>query len=71
VVTHYLIDGPGGYTYEASWLLKGRHPHQLLVTIHGPIQFALVGHDFYIKDDEGKMQKLAFISRSIKPADPK
>ena len=30
VVTHYIIDGPGGYTYEASWLVKVRHPQQLL-----------------------------------------
>jgi hypothetical protein len=70
VVTHYVIDGPG-YTYEANRVPSGRHPRQLLVTVHGPIKFALVGHDFYIQDDEGKTQKLIFILRSIKPADAK
>jgi hypothetical protein len=69
VVTHYVIDGPG-YTYEANRVPSGRHPRQLLVTVHGPIKFALVGHDFYIQDDEGKTQKLIFVERALKAQQP-
>ena len=64
-VMHYFVDSPE-YTYEANMLLKGRHPKQLLVTIHGPIKFALIGHDFYVQDDEGKTQKLVFIMREVR-----
>jgi len=64
-VMHYFIEAPG-YTYQANWPLKGRHPRQLLVTVHGPIKFALVGHDFYIKDDEGKTQRLVFVERELR-----
>lgn len=65
LVMHYVIEGPG-YVYQANLLLRGRHPKQLLVTVHGPIQFAMVGHDFYIKDDEGKPQKLIFVGRALR-----
>ncbi|HWB33080.1 MAG TPA: hypothetical protein VG714_07910 [Acidobacteriaceae bacterium] len=69
VVTHYIIDGPNGYSYEVNRLIRGRQK-QLLVTVHGPIKFALVGHDFYIRDDEGKTQKLIFVERVLRTTQP-
>ncbi len=64
VTMHYVIDGPG-YTYQAGMVLGGRNK-QLLVTVRGPIKFALVGHDFYIQDEEGKTKKLVFVTKEIR-----
>lgn len=65
VVTHYLIDGPG-MSYEANWLIRSRRDKQLLVTLRGPIKFALIGHDFYIQDEEGKTRKLVFVAKAVR-----
>ena len=61
----YIVDGTDA-SYEANWIMRHERAKPLLVTVHGPLRYALVGHDFYVQDNEGKTQKLLFVTKTLK-----
>ncbi|MGO8720771.1 MAG: hypothetical protein ACLQMO_16395 [Acidobacteriaceae bacterium] len=64
IIWHYTIDG-GQYIYEAERTTR-RHGKPLNVTINGPVKFAVVGTDLYLRDDAGKVHKLAIVTKTLK-----
>ncbi len=64
IVWHYTIDG-NQYAYQADRTTRGRKK-PLDVTINAPIKFAVVGMDLYLKDEAGKVHKLAIATKTLK-----
>lgn len=64
IIWHYTIDG-GQYIYDAE-RTTNRHGKPLNVTINGPVKFAVVAMDLYMRDDAGKVQKLAIVTKTLK-----
>ncbi len=62
----YVIDG-FGYSYEGRQTLKHSWNKPLNVTVHGPIKYAIKGHDIFILDDDGKTQKLDLVEKFMQP----
>ncbi len=62
-VTHFTLHG-AQFIYHAD---RGTIPRDkpLHVTIHAKVQFAVVGNSIYLKDEEGKVHKLTFVSKEI------
>jgi hypothetical protein len=58
----YTIDG-GVVSYQGRQTLKHPWDHPLNVTVRGPIKYAARGHDLYIRDDDGKTQKLELVGK--------
>lgn len=64
VITHYTIENTQ-YIYQADRTSR-RHDKALDVTINAPVQFAVVGMDFYLRDDAGRVHKLAVVTKTLK-----
>jgi hypothetical protein len=56
VVTHFTLRG-SQYIYHADRDSRV-HDKPLHVTIHGNVEFAVVGRSIYLKDEDGKAHKL-------------
>jgi len=63
VVTHFTLRG-SQYIYHADRDSRVRDK-PLHVTIHGNVEFAVVGRSIYLKDEDGKAHKLALVSREL------
>jgi hypothetical protein len=69
VITHYFIES-SAYIYEADLRSRAKDK-QPPVTVNAPIKFALVGNDFFIRDEDGKEHKLMLMKKTVKsPAGP-
>lgn len=64
IIWHYIINGDR-YIYEGE-RTTNRHGKPLDVTINEPMKFAVVGMDLYMRDDVGKAQKLAIVTKTLK-----
>ncbi len=62
-LTHYVLHGQE-YIYKADRRTTPRDK-PLDVTIHGPINFAVVGAKVYVRDEQGKIHKLALVSKAL------
>lgn len=61
------------FTYEVELTLRHRGDDRPSLTVNGPIKFAIVKSDFFIKDEQGKEFRLILAKKTIKlqPAEPK
>ena len=60
----YLIDA-GEYLYESQEIRKSKDSTPLL-TVNGPVQFAIEKDHVYIKDEEGKEHDTKLIKKTLK-----
>lgn len=64
IVWRYTIES-SLYIYEADRTAR-RRDKALDVTINAPVRFAVVGMDLYVRDDAGKVHKLAIATKTLK-----
>jgi hypothetical protein len=64
-LTYYRVDA-GETVYVVARSLRGRGDRALDVTINRPVQFAIDGNDFYLRDAEGKEHKLTIEKKIAK-----
>jgi hypothetical protein len=60
-VTHFTLRG-SHYIYHADPRVQDKPLH---LTIHENVAFAVVGRSIYLKDEDGKAHKLAFVSKEL------
>ena len=64
-IVQYTIETPQ-YVYEANLVLRRASDSQPLITVNGPIKFAIVKSDFFIQDEQGKQWKLVLAKKTLK-----
>ena len=62
-VTHFTLRG-SQYIYHADRVSRVQDK-PLHLTIHENVEFAVVGRSIYLKDEDGKAHKLAFVSNEL------
>ena len=62
----YVIETPE-YTYEAELTLRDKHDKPPVVTVIGPVKFAVVNSDFFIRDEQGNQFKMKPAKKTLKP----
>jgi len=64
-IVEYTIE-TSQYIYEAHLVLGRASDSQPLITVNGPIKFAIVKSDFFIQDEQGKQWKLVLTKKTLK-----
>jgi hypothetical protein len=64
-IVEYVIETPQ-YVYEAHLVLRRASDSQPLITVNGPIKFAIVKSDLFIQDEQGKQWKLVLTKKTLK-----
>jgi hypothetical protein len=64
VVTAFTLRG-SQYIYHADRASR-MQDKPLHLTIHENVEFAIVGRSIYLKDEDGKAHKLAFVSKELR-----
>jgi hypothetical protein len=67
-IPHYTIE-TDKYINEAI-ANGGSRRRKLAVTINGPLNYALIGNDFYIQDEHGKEHKMTVLKKTLKTPQP-
>jgi hypothetical protein len=61
----------GDYIYTVYARLHwGSFSHRLLLTVGGPVQYAIEGRMLVFIDDEGKQRNLKIIRRALRKSNP-
>jgi len=67
-IVAYVIE-TDTYIYQANLVLRRDKDKRPLVTVHGPIKFAVLKSDFFIQDEQGKEYKLVLDRKTLKDRD--
>jgi len=65
----YAIDA-GNYVYECQEHIKWRWSKPAVLTVNGPVQFAIEKDRLYIKSEDGSEHETKITKKILKPAGP-
>jgi hypothetical protein len=63
-IPHYTIE-TDKYFYEAI-ANGGDRRRRLVLTVNGPLKYALIATDLYIQDEQGKEHKMTILKKTLK-----
>ena len=66
----FVIEGDT-HTYVAQQRLQWRWSKPAMLTVNGPVKFAVEKRKLFVVDDEGKEYQLSVVKQILKPVQPK
>lgn len=61
----YVIEA-GQYVYMCQQRLRGRRSKPVVLTVNGPVQFAIEKDSLYIKDEDGREHETKIVKKILK-----